>query len=99
MEKTVHCKCKTGCKNRRCICARNDEPCGDECECVDCRNPLNPEEIEYEIDQVMVAISITNSEGEEIILLSREMFMNARESGHFRIGGKWMRKKRVRKIG
>jgi hypothetical protein len=45
-EKKVHCKCKTGCKNRRCICARNDEPCDDKCECVDCKNPLNPEEIE-----------------------------------------------------
>ena len=25
---------------------RNDEPCDDKCGCVDCRNPLNPEEIE-----------------------------------------------------
>ena len=46
MEKNVHCKCKTGCTNRRCICVRNDEPCDDKCGCVDCKNPLNPEEIE-----------------------------------------------------
>jgi len=46
MEKTVHCRCKTGCTNRRCSCARNDEPCDDKCGCVDCKNPLNPEEIE-----------------------------------------------------
>jgi hypothetical protein len=45
MEKNVHCNCKTGCTNRRCICARNDEPCDDKCGCVDCKNPLNPEEI------------------------------------------------------
>ena len=25
---------------------RNDEPCDDKCGCVDCKNPLNPEEIE-----------------------------------------------------
>ncbi|MBT8368917.1 MAG: hypothetical protein KJP23_29850 [Deltaproteobacteria bacterium] len=24
---------------------RNDEPCDDKCGCVDCKNPLNPEEI------------------------------------------------------
>lgn len=41
MEKTVHCKCKTGCRNRRCACLRNNEPCDDACGCTDCRNPLN----------------------------------------------------------
>jgi hypothetical protein len=25
---------------------RNDEECDDKCECVDCKNPLNPEEVE-----------------------------------------------------
>lgn len=46
MEKTIHCKCKTGCTSRRCPCLRNDEACDDKCECIDCTNPLNPEEIE-----------------------------------------------------
>ena len=41
MEKTVHCKCKSGCENRRCVCLRNKEPCDEECKCVDCENPLN----------------------------------------------------------
>ena len=41
MEKTVHCKCKTGCRNRRCICFRNNEPCDENCGCADCNNPLN----------------------------------------------------------
>ena len=41
MEKAVHCKCKSGCKNNRCICFKNNEPCDENCECVDCQNPLN----------------------------------------------------------
>lgn len=41
MTKVESCKCKTGCENRRCTCLRNNEPCGDECTCVNCRNPLN----------------------------------------------------------
>ena len=46
MKKTVHCKCKSGCKNRRCVCLRNNEPCGEECECIDCQNPLNGVDID-----------------------------------------------------
>ena len=56
MEKTVHCKCKTGCTNRRCNCVRNDEPCDNECGCVDCKNPLNPEEIEKLIESATEAV-------------------------------------------
>ena len=41
MEKSVHCKCKSGCKTRRCICLKYNEPCDDKCECIDCQNPLN----------------------------------------------------------
>lgn len=36
-----HCRCKTGCRSRRCRCLRNDEPCGEHCACTDCENPLN----------------------------------------------------------
>ncbi len=46
MEKTVHCKCKSGCVNRRCVCLKNSEPCDDECGCVDCQNPLNGVDVE-----------------------------------------------------
>ncbi len=41
MEKTVDCKCKSGCENRSCVCLKNNEPCDDDCKCVDCKNPLN----------------------------------------------------------
>jgi len=41
MKKTVHCKCKTGCKNRRCVCLKNNEPCDEKCKCTSCENPLN----------------------------------------------------------
>lgn len=41
MEKEVHCNCKTGCQNRRCLCLRNNEPCDESCNCIDCHNPLN----------------------------------------------------------
>ena len=46
MEKTVHCRCKTGCRNRRCICFRNNEPCDENCGCTDCNNPFNGVDIE-----------------------------------------------------
>ncbi len=41
MEKRVHCSCKTGCRNRRCSCLNNNEPCDENCACIDCHNPLN----------------------------------------------------------
>ncbi len=41
MEKTVHCKCKSGCVNRRCVCLKNNEPCDEKCKCINCQNPLN----------------------------------------------------------
>ena len=41
MEKTVHCKCKSGCTSRRCVCLRYNEPCDESCKCSACQNPLN----------------------------------------------------------
>ena len=46
MEKTVHCKCKSGCSNRRCVCLRNNEPCDESCGCSNCENPLNGMDVE-----------------------------------------------------
>ncbi len=46
MEKTVHCKCKTGCNSRRCACLRNNESCDESCRCSNCANPLNGVDIE-----------------------------------------------------
>ena len=46
MDKQVHCNCKTGCESRRCPCLRNNEPCDEQCGCVDCRNPLNGVDVE-----------------------------------------------------
>lgn len=46
MEKTVQCKCKTGCDTRRCACLKNEEPCDENCKCTDCQNPLNGMDIE-----------------------------------------------------
>lgn len=46
MEKTVHCKCKSGCSNRRCKCLRNNEACDESCGCSDCENPLNGVDVE-----------------------------------------------------
>ena len=46
MIKTVHCKCKSGCRNRRCVCVRNNEPCDEKCLCIDCQNPLNGVNVE-----------------------------------------------------
>ncbi len=41
MAKVVHCKCKSGCKSRRCKCLKNNESCDEKCGCSDCKNPLN----------------------------------------------------------
>ncbi|MDM8550349.1 hypothetical protein QUF72_09735 [Desulfobacterales bacterium HSG2] len=46
MEKTVHCKCKTGCRSRRCTCLKNNEPCDEGCKCTGCENPLNGVNVE-----------------------------------------------------
>jgi hypothetical protein len=46
MEKEEHCNCTTGCTNRRCTCLKNNEPCGEQCGCVDCQNPLNNVDVE-----------------------------------------------------
>ncbi len=46
MEKEVSCKCRSGCRNKRCACLKNNEPCGETCSCVDCRNPLNDVDVE-----------------------------------------------------
>jgi hypothetical protein len=41
MKKEMKCNCKSGCHNRRCACLKNNEPCGEECGCINCQNPLN----------------------------------------------------------
>jgi hypothetical protein len=41
MKKEYHCNCKTGCDTYRCSCLKHNEPCDEECGCVDCQNPLN----------------------------------------------------------
>jgi hypothetical protein len=41
MEKVYHCNCTTGCDTYRCSCLKHNEPCDEDCGCVDCRNPLN----------------------------------------------------------
>ncbi len=46
---------------------------------------FNSEFLVVESDEMMLAMSITNSLGEEQILVSRNAFMNAREQGHYRM--------------
>ena len=41
MKKNYNCNCKSGCKNKRCICLKNKEPCDNNCNCEKCKNPLN----------------------------------------------------------
>ncbi len=45
-KKEVSCNCKSGCRNRRCACLKNNEPCGEACGCIDCQNPLNGVDLE-----------------------------------------------------
>ncbi len=45
-EKLERCNCKTGCTSRRCSCLKNGEPCGPECGCRGCKNPLNGVDLE-----------------------------------------------------
>ena len=40
-EKEYHCNCKTGCDSYRCSCLKHNEPCDENCGCVNCHNPLN----------------------------------------------------------
>ena len=41
MAKKVRCNCRSGCRTKRCICLKNNEPCDETCTCSDCHNPLN----------------------------------------------------------
>jgi hypothetical protein len=41
MDKGEHCKCKSGCGNKRCACFKGGEPCDENCGCMKCENPLN----------------------------------------------------------
>jgi len=46
LEKENSCNCRTGCENQRCSCFKNNEPCGEQCGCVDCHNPLNSADLD-----------------------------------------------------
>ncbi|MDM8529206.1 hypothetical protein QUF58_13505 [Anaerolineales bacterium HSG24] len=46
MSKTARCNCKSGCKNKRCACFKNNEACGNSCSCRNCQNPLNGVDLE-----------------------------------------------------
>ncbi|MBC8504120.1 MAG: TCR domain-containing protein [Chloroflexi bacterium] len=46
MTKHEQCNCKAGCQNKRCSCFKNNEPCDDNCGCIDCHNPLNGVDVE-----------------------------------------------------
>ncbi len=35
------CKCKGGCNDRRCACFKGNQGCNQDCQCSNCRNPLN----------------------------------------------------------
>ena len=35
------CRCRTGCRNRRCECFKAGQACGEHCGCTDCANPFN----------------------------------------------------------
>jgi hypothetical protein len=39
--KEIHCKCKNGCTNARCKCAKNGAGCSATCTCTSCCNTLN----------------------------------------------------------
>lgn len=39
--KSVSCNCKGRCDSRRCKCLKSGQPCGEDCKCSDCQNPLN----------------------------------------------------------
>jgi len=69
MEKNVHCKCKTGCTSRRCVCLKNSEPCDAQCGCVDCENPLNGVDVENlsacAIQNISEVSELTDEELEE----------------------------------
>lgn len=35
------CRCRSGCRTRRCACVRNRQPCLEGCHCSSCENPFN----------------------------------------------------------
>ncbi len=42
----VSCKCKSGCKTKRCRCFSKMGACQNDCKCRECLNPYNEEELE-----------------------------------------------------
>lgn len=46
MEAKATCNCKGQCKNNRCACRKNRQPCSEECKCKNCQNPYNGVDVE-----------------------------------------------------
>ncbi len=47
MAKVAKCSCKSGCANNRCACFKHNEPCGEQCDCTNCQNPLNGVDVDH----------------------------------------------------
>ena len=66
MKKEYHCNCKTGCDSYRCSCLKHNEPCDQDCGCIDCRNPLNDVDVDSlsvcAIQNIDVVKSLTEEE-------------------------------------
>ncbi len=41
LTENTSCKCKGQCKNNRCSCRKNRQPCSEDCKCKNCTNPYN----------------------------------------------------------
>lgn len=46
MEAKTTCNCKGQCKNNRCACRKNRQPCSEACKCKNCQNPYNGMNVE-----------------------------------------------------
>lgn len=72
------CKCKTGCKTRRCSCRKSNRNCGEGCECSNCCNvnvnTSTSHECEMEEEMAEIALDEIDEEESDIEDLMIQIF-------------------------
>lgn len=73
METKTTCNCKGQCKNNRCACRKNRQPCSENCNCKNCQNPYNGVDVEgmhiCTLDAIEVYKAVTEAQLNELIEL------------------------------
>ena len=59
------CKCKGGCKSRRCRCKKDQRACGPGCQCINCGNLHAGKPASEDIPEVHDTTAVLDADGED----------------------------------